>query len=240
VSRLSPKQARSGLRVTPEELLSEVWHKLLATVSLSDDECPEPAFPSSTDPAPERDGRVIWLMEEIGGSAALAHRLEDIFRQRHGRTLPGQGRRTVQTRNEDEPFETVSDSDTRDPLEQADTSRILRGLLLTAELHFQAQDDVWMLLRVLGDDPVILEDSGSQWPITTMVALLNERFAPPPWSSDRVDNAKRRLQNWIDRLMRKNGFDAVDLEGLFARVARQKETGERVLLREVRYSNVLN
>jgi hypothetical protein len=226
--------------VSPEELLSEVWQKLLATVSLSDDECPEAVFPSSTDPVPEQDGRVIWLIEEIGGAAALAHRFEDIMRQRHGRMLPEQGRRTVQARDEDEPSEIGSDSDAPDPLEQADTSRILRGLLATAELQFQAQDDVWMLLRLLEDDPAILEDSGSQWPIATMVALLNKRFAPPPWSSDRVDNAKRRIVNWIHRLMRTNGFDAIDLEGLFARVARQKEGGQRVLLREVHYSNVLN
>jgi hypothetical protein len=223
------------------ELLSEVWKKFFGTVSLSNDESPEPTFLSSIDPMPERDVRVEWLREQIGGPAALAHRYEDIMRERYGRMLPGQGRRTVQPRDEDEPFDIASDSDAQDPLEQADTGRILRGLLLTAELEFQPSDDVWMLLRLLEDDPAILEDSaGSQWPIATMVALLNDRFAPPPWSGDRVDNAKRRLVNWIHRLMRKNGFDVVDLEGLFAGVARQNETGGRVLLKEQRYPNALN
>ena len=33
--------------------------------------------------------------------------------------------------------------------------------------------------------------------------------------------------NWIGRLMRDNGLDATDLEGLFARVARQKEASEQ-------------
>jgi hypothetical protein len=45
-------------------------------------------------------------------------------------------------------------------------------------------------------------------------------------------NAKRRLVNWIKRLMQKHGFDTTDLEDLFARVARNQERGERVLLRE--------
>jgi hypothetical protein len=32
-------------------------------------------------------------------------------------------------------------------------------------------------------------------------------------------NAKKRLLNWVQRLMRQNGLDATDLEALFARVA---------------------
>jgi hypothetical protein len=59
-----------------------------------------------------------------------------------------------------------------------------------------------------------------------IVALLNARFSPPPWTDRRADNAKRRLLNWISRLMRKNGLDAVDLEAVFARVARQHERNE--------------
>ena len=50
-------------------------------------------------------------------------------------------------------------------------------------------------------------------------------FPPRTWTSDRVDNAKRRLLKWISRLKRKNGLDGVDLEALFARVARQQERG---------------
>jgi hypothetical protein len=58
-----------------------------------------------------------------------------------------------------------------------------------------------------------------------IVNRLNIRFPPPAWTSDRVDNAKRRLMNWIKRLKRKNGLDDVDLEALFARVAREQERG---------------
>jgi hypothetical protein len=78
----------------------------------------------------------------------------------------------------------------------------------------------------LSEQPGLLQDSpGGQWPITDIVNQLDKRFAPPAWTSDRVDNAKRRLLNWIRRLKRKNGLDDVDLEALFARVAREQERG---------------
>src|SRR5262249_14367005 len=89
----------SATAVTPEELVSEIWQKLLGTVSLGPmNEAPEslPVAPRewSIDPhAPERDGRIVWLIEEIGGRDALAHRHEDILRQRFGRSSPGRGRR---------------------------------------------------------------------------------------------------------------------------------------------------
>jgi hypothetical protein len=85
-----------------------------------------------------------------------------------------------------------------------------------------------MLLRLLAENPGLLHNSsGGQWPISGITAELNDRFPPPSWTSDRVDNAKRRLVNWIKRLKRENGLDDVDLEGLFARVARQQEGGNR-------------
>jgi hypothetical protein len=89
-----------------------------------------------------------------------------------------------------------------------------------------------MLLRVMDDVRDILEESSSQWPIRRMVDLLNKRFPPSLWTDDRVDNAKRRLVNWIKRLMQANALDTTDLEDLFARVARNQEKGERVLLPE--------
>jgi hypothetical protein len=84
-----------------------------------------------------------------------------------------------------------------------------------------------LLLRVLADDPSILDEaSGGQWLIGLTVARLNDRPTPRPWNDDRVDNAKRRPVNWIDRLRKRNQLDETDLEGLFARVARQQEAGE--------------
>jgi hypothetical protein len=220
--------------VTPDELRSEICQKLLGTVSLGNDEA------SGTNPAdwsinlqdPEHDGRVVWLIEEIGGSEAIAHRYEDILRQRFGRSLPGRGRPTVQPGAEDE-FENMSEPGECRPLEEADARRVWRGLLVTADWQFQRDDDVSMLLRLMADDPDLLEEGG-RWPIREMVALLNERFPPPLWNADRVENAKKRLINWIVRLKRRNGFDATDLEGLFARVARQQEGGERALPPEIR------
>ena len=84
-----------------EELLSEVWAKLLGVVAVRSKN--EPAGIPSLDGLttneyePGLDGRVVWLLEEIGGLQAIAHRHEDILRRRHGRAVPGQGRPTVQS-----------------------------------------------------------------------------------------------------------------------------------------------
>jgi hypothetical protein len=69
---------------------------------------------------------------------------------------------------------------------------------------------------------VLDESHGSRWPVGRLVTILNAEFSPPPWSDDRIENAKKRLLNWVQRLMRQNGLDATDLEAVFARVARQK------------------
>jgi hypothetical protein len=214
---------------TPEELLSEVWQKLLGTASIQNEEMPDLALPDPSQisidaDSPERDGRVVWLIDQIGGSEALAHRREDILRRRFGRAPAGSGRRMVQPVNDGEFSEIVSDSDASSTLEAADGLRIWRGLLATAGLQFQRNDDLSMLLQLMAQDPDILQNSsGGQWPIADIVAELNKRFSPPLWTGARVDSAKRRLLNWISRLKQKNGFDNVDLEGLFARVARQQE-----------------
>ena len=80
----------STSELTPEELFSEIWLKLLGTVSMDETEDKPPIRTEwSVDPdVPERDGRVEWLIGEIGGSGALAHRHEDILRQRFGRRRP--------------------------------------------------------------------------------------------------------------------------------------------------------
>ncbi len=41
-----------------------------------------------------------------------------------------------------------------------------------------------------------------------------------------MEDAKRRLNKWINRLMQKNALDATDLQALFARVARLSEKVE--------------
>jgi hypothetical protein len=233
----------SASEMTPEELVSEVWQKLLGTVSLDVDEPAASAMPNPTGwtvaDTPDGDGRVVWLIEEIGGSAAIGHRYEDILRQRYGRYRPDLGRPVVQPGTAEDPPEMSLPPAGDDALHAADARLALRGLLSTAEEHFQRDDDIFLLLRLLTDDPGILEDSaGGQWPVTAMVASLNRRFAPPPWSAGRVDQAKRRLIRWIERLMHRNGLDATDLEGLFARVARQKGSGERTSSTRLHYSGL--
>src|SRR5262245_12503621 len=217
--------------MTPEELLSEVWQKLLGAVSVQSEEgvdssAPDPTQVSIDADAPERDGRVVWLINEIGGSAGIAHRREDILRRRFGRASGGNGRPLVQPRSDGEFTEIMSDADATSGLEAADGALVWRGLLATAGLEFAPNDDLSKMLQLLAEHPEILQDSsGGQWPITTLVVRLNNRYPPRTWTSDRVDNAKRRLLNWIQRLKRKNGLDEVDLEALFARVARQQERG---------------
>ena len=220
-------QGVASSEMTPEELLSEVWQKLLGAVSVqSEEEAPDPAQVSIDPDTPERDGRVVWLINEMGGSAGIAHRREDILRRRFGRASGGNGRPLVQPPSDGEFTEIRSDADATSALEAADGARVWRGLLATAGLEFAQSDDLSKLLQLLAEHPEILQDSsGAQWPITTLVVRLNNRFPPRTWTSDRVDNAKRRLLNWIQRLKRKNGLDEVDLEALFARVARQQEGG---------------
>jgi hypothetical protein len=133
--------------------------------------------------------------------------------------MPGVGRPLVQPSQ-------LADIDT-DPEESglgpADAVNIWRGVLITAERTFQPDDDVRKLLRILAKVPGVLDGSdGSRWPVGRIATILNAEFSPPSWSDDRVENAKKRLLNWVQRLMRQNGFDATDLEAVFARVARQE------------------
>jgi hypothetical protein len=84
------------------------------------------------------------------------------------------------------------------------------------------------LLKLLAERPSILDDSsGGRWPVGTIALLLSERPPPRQWREDQVDNAKRRLINWIGRLMRKNGLDAIELEALFAAVSRNYERSSK-------------
>jgi len=212
--------------ISSEELVSEVWAKLIGSITMPDpnDAAERSNFPDPSDwtidpQVPENDGRVIWLIREVGGSRALAHRCEDIRRRRWGRATPGVGRPLVQP---SELPDVKTDPD-EGGLGSADAVNIWRGVLISAERTFQPDDDVCRLLRMLAKVPGVLEGSqGSRWPVGRLVTILNAEFSPPPWSDDRVENAKKRLLNWVQRLMRQNGLDATDLEAVFARVARQQ------------------
>ena len=207
-----------------EELLSEVWAKLLGVVVVksSSEQTATASLTSLTtnEHDPVRDGRVIWLLHEMGGLQAIAHRHEDILRRRHGRAVPGLGRPTVQYDGEDETTDVQND---RNALEFEDAKRIWLGLSIMAGQEFDPGEDVSRLLSLFVRFPNVFDDSGSQWPVARLVVLLNEHYPPPDWRDRRVEDAKSRLQRWIGRLMRRNGLDRTDLEALFARVARQVE-----------------
>ena len=126
--------------MTPEELLSEIWQKLLGTVPTGSGDTVElysnDLTQVSIDPdVPERDGRVVWLIEQIGGSMAMAHRREDILRRRFGRASGGSGRPLVQPHDDAMFSDIVSDADAARSLEASDQRRVWRGLLAMVELE---------------------------------------------------------------------------------------------------------
>jgi hypothetical protein len=210
--------------ISSEELASEIWAKLMGSIAMPDPKdtgksnFPDPKDWTIDPHVPENDGRVIWLIREIGGVRALAHRCEDIRRRRWGRATPGVGRPLVQPSELPE----VQADPNEGGLGSADAFNVWRGVLITAERTFRPDDDVCKLLRIFAKVPGVLDGAqGSRWPVGRLVTLLNAEFSPPPWSGDRVENAKKRLLNWVQRLMRQNGIDATDLEAVFARVARQ-------------------
>jgi hypothetical protein len=163
LSYLRKRHVPAG-QVTPDELLSEIWQKLLGTVSLDSDETEEcttalPPEGSINPDAPEGDGRVVWLIQEIGGPDAIRHRHEDLLRRLHGRVRDGR-RPIKQLENEDE--EIRSDPDEPSTLQQEDAHRAWHGLLITANVRFQKHDDVSMLLHVMNDVRDLLDESSSQ------------------------------------------------------------------------------
>jgi hypothetical protein len=221
-SRFLRQRGVTESEVSVEELLSEVWAKLLGSLSIQDERTMSSHVETTDDPhAPDRDGRVIWLIEEIGGVDAISHRLEDIFRQRYGRHKPDVGRRLVQANGHDD---SINNDGVAEPLIEIedDIPLIWIGLVHLAKTRFPPEDDVSMLLQLFKDRPGLFDDApNAQWPINEMVTLLNRLFPDPPWRIDRVDNAKRRLVNWIRRLKQRNGLDQTDLEALFVRIARR-------------------
>jgi len=233
-------RARHGAssEVSLEELLSEVWKKLLGSLSIQEEIPKFPFEETSINPyAPDLDGRVIWLIEEIGGADALSHRFEDILRQRYGRTIPDVGRPLVQADGLDQLPEDVLEPS----VEIVDTSVLVwHGLLQLAKERFSSEDDVSMMLQLLATAPDLFEDSvGGQWPINRIVSELNALFPEATWRADRVDNAKRRLVAWIARFKKTNGFDQTDFEALLVRIAKMPDSTRQTKQTRFR-SNVLS
>jgi hypothetical protein len=124
-------------------------------------------------------------------------------------------------------------------LHEKDIRRAWRGLCISAGRRFSADEDVSALLQLIASTPELFEDSSSlHWPVNEIVALLNRRSLDHTWSVGRVDNVKRRLSRWIQRFVQENRLDAIDLEALFVRVARQDEDGQRGQFADSKQPNV--
>jgi len=250
------------------ELFSEVMTKLLAAAGRHDDgeadlddglaidtdgstkagvslDTPPP-LPSEwtiDDRDPKRDGRIAWLIAEVGGARALSHRYEDVRRRRWGRWR-GTGYRTVQIAalqsdadgklvDEDQTLSRLADasfplrSDPEEPRQLDDMRQAWIGLLACAETQFQPDDDVSALLGLLAHDPDVQAGFGSEWPVGQIVNALNATRPAQAWNDHRIENAKKRLRNWIGRLKRDQGLDMTDLLALFVRCGRERERGLR-------------
>ena len=220
----------SRSEVTIEEMLSEVWKKLLSNITVREETAVMPFDDSRVDlDAPDRDGRVVWLIKEIGGLESMSHRHEDILRQRFGRSKANVGRPIVQPVGGEE-FERIGALEP--PAEIDEVARLAwLGLNKLAGRRFLPDDDVSMLLHLFNEIPELFEDaSKGQWPISDIVGRLNGMFPDPGWRVDRVENAKKRLVKWIGRLRQTNGLDQIDLEALLVRVAKESQ-GEIVSVR---------
>jgi hypothetical protein len=178
---------------------------------------------------PKRDGRVAWLIAEIGGRRALSHRYEDMRRRQFGgKWRPSGYYPMVQpSALSDVPKEPV---DGEADQAASDLEQIWKGLLILAQAPkcFPANDDVLLLVKLLVEDANVRASYGPSWPISMIVKIMNERHPARPWNDDRVDNAKRRLVNWVERLRRIQGLDMVDLEALFVGVARERDVRIRL------------
>jgi hypothetical protein len=104
-----------------------------------------------------------------------------------------------------------------DPHHEEDVRKVWQGLLAMAVSEFNPGADVLHLLDLMARDAEVRADFGAEWPVSQIVSALNLKHPIPPWNDDRVENAKKRLKNWIVRLKRIHGLDADALRDLFAR-----------------------
>jgi hypothetical protein len=161
---------------------------------------------------PKLDERVEWLLREIGGMLGLKHRKQDIWRR-----LTGGGR---VTQLEPKHVETWGEEPV-DPFHDDDLRQSWCGLRERAKSVFRPEEDAAIVLHLIATDAKIRDGFDGRWPIGAIVAALNRSHPGRPWNDDRVENAKRRLTNWIERLGRDNGLDSTALMDLLARYARK-------------------
>jgi hypothetical protein len=227
VARVTGRGRSPDAAAEVRELSSEVMAKLFGAVRaepLAGNQVEEAgAQDRMADDDPKRDARVAWLIAQVGGPRALTHRYEDIRRRRFGGKWSEHGYRHVQL--EPEHVEGLS-VDPDDPNYEADIRSAWLGLLALAKSEFRRDEDPAIVLDLMENDPEIQSGFDKEWPIAAIVAALNRSHPTPSWNDDRVENAKRRLKNWIVRLMRNNGLDTTDLMDLLARHGRRNVRAE--------------
>jgi hypothetical protein len=204
-----------------EELRSEVFFKLFGSSDIvveHDFGIISKKIPTAISDDPGQDERVIWLILQVGGPGALKHRHEDIRRRNRGGKWRDEGYRQVQLEMAHIAGLSVEPDD---PYHEIYLRMVWRGLLKTAVSQFRPGVDVLLLLDVMAHDPEVRAGFGAEWPVSQIVSALNQINPVPPWNDDRVDNAKKRLKNWIVRLKRIYGLDTDGLKDLFARRGRE-------------------
>ena len=187
------------------------------------------------------DDRVRWLLQDVSrGLIPLIQ--EDIRREQFGR-VPGGGYRTVQAaalRHDISANDSESDDATLERLQyehdpqsgeraelsyELQTARILQGIRACIHAKFGAGSDEGCLIEVLANTTDLQDEfdlyKDHQWPIAKIAACLGERFSTGPWTIDRIDNARRNIRRWIDRLKTARGLTASELQALFAAVAKK-------------------
>jgi hypothetical protein len=207
------------------ELFSEVMAKLIGAAKVGNDEkvgnLPEighdPAAWSCNDD-PQLDERVVWLIGEVGGTNALRHRHEDIRRRRYGRWRDGY--RDMQLG--DEHIEEMV-ADPVEPHHDRDVKRAWLGLLDLAEREFTPDGDVTVMLQLLASRSDIQDGFASEWPVKQIVEALNATGPDKLWHDDRVENAKRRIRNWLSRIKKAQNLGEIELMALLARYGRLRE-----------------
>jgi len=226
VASVARHSHRADRAAEASELCSEVMAKLFGAVRAESPACNHAEAASvhdwRADEDPKRDARVAWLIAEVGGTRALGHRQEDIRRRQFGGKWGKEGYPLEQLK-----LEHVKDLrvDPDDPNYEADVQSAWLGLLDLAKSEFRRDEDAAIVLDLMENDPEIRSGFDKEWPIAAIVAALNRSHPTPPWNDHRVENAKRRLKNWIVRLMRDNGLDTTDLMDLMARYARKNLGG---------------
>jgi hypothetical protein len=179
--------------------------------------------------SPTLRAKLVFYPTEVIGRRALKHRFEDIRRRRWGRAQ-GLGYRFVQISALSNAGETDRDEDIlaqqeqrdclqedhEDPHHDKDIRRAWTGMLAAASSRFKPHEDVRKLLDLLARDPDVQEGFGAEWPVRKIVDALNGIDPDPPWNDDRIENAKKRLRNWIGGMKRDYGLDQTDLMALFA------------------------